>query len=117
MWDFPGSGIKPGSPALAGRFLTTGPAGRSQGSFFRVAVGPECPLLGPNASVLGHSDPSPSEMGLWPEESSPGESEGPGQPSMQEGEPDIRCGVLCVGGGIRAQPPDTTTDPAPVPLS
>ena len=82
-----------------------------------MAVGPECPLLGPNASVLGHSDPSPSEMGLWPEESSPGESEGPGQPSMQEGEPDIRCGVLCVGGGIRAQPPDTTTDPAPVPLS
>ena len=25
MWDLPGPGIKPASPALAGRFLTTGP--------------------------------------------------------------------------------------------
>ena len=83
---------------------------------YRVAVGPECPLLRPNASVLGHSDLSPSEMGLWPEGSSLRESEGPGQPSRLEGEPDIRCGVPCVGGEIRAQHPDTTTDPASVPL-
>ena len=34
MWDFPGLGIKPGSPALTGRFLTPGPAGRSPGGFF-----------------------------------------------------------------------------------
>lgn len=34
MWDFPGSGIKPGSPAFVGRFLTTGLAGKSQGGFF-----------------------------------------------------------------------------------
>ena len=27
MWDLPGSEIKPVSPALAGRFLTTGPPG------------------------------------------------------------------------------------------
>ena len=27
MWDLPGLGIEPVSPALAGRFLTTGPPG------------------------------------------------------------------------------------------
>ena len=30
MWDLPGPGIKPMSPALAGGFLTTGPPGKSQ---------------------------------------------------------------------------------------
>ena len=29
MWDLPRSGIKPMSPALAGRFLTTGLPGKS----------------------------------------------------------------------------------------
>ena len=29
MWDLPGAGIKPVSPALAGRFLTTEPPGKS----------------------------------------------------------------------------------------
>ena len=29
MWNLPGPEIKPMSPALAGRFLTTGPAGKS----------------------------------------------------------------------------------------
>ena len=29
MWDLPGSGIKPMSPALAGGFLTTAPPGKS----------------------------------------------------------------------------------------
>ena len=30
-WDLPGPGIEPTSPAFAGRFLTTGPLGRSLG--------------------------------------------------------------------------------------
>ena len=29
MWDLPGPGIEPMSPALAGRFLTTAPPGKS----------------------------------------------------------------------------------------
>ena len=29
MWDLPGAGIKPVSPELAGRFLTTVPPGKS----------------------------------------------------------------------------------------
>ena len=29
MWNLPGPGIKPMSPALAGRFLTSGPPGKS----------------------------------------------------------------------------------------
>ena len=29
MWDLPGPGIEPMSPALAGRFLTTVPPGKS----------------------------------------------------------------------------------------
>ena len=28
MWDLSGPGIKPVSPALTGRFLTTGPSGK-----------------------------------------------------------------------------------------
>ena len=29
MWDLPGPGTEPVSPALAGRFLNTGPPGKS----------------------------------------------------------------------------------------
>ena len=29
MWDLPGPGLEPVSPVLAGRFLTTTPAGKS----------------------------------------------------------------------------------------
>ena len=31
MWDLPGPGTEPGSPALAGRVLTTGPPGKPIG--------------------------------------------------------------------------------------
>ena len=34
MWDLPGSGIEPMSPALAGGVLATGPSGKSWNSFF-----------------------------------------------------------------------------------
>ena len=34
MWDLPGPGIEPVSPALAGRFSTTAPPGKSGASFF-----------------------------------------------------------------------------------
>ena len=30
MWDLPGPGLEPQSPALAGGFLTTAPPGKSQ---------------------------------------------------------------------------------------
>ena len=33
MWDLPGPGIEPVSPALAGRFLTTAPPGKPYGRF------------------------------------------------------------------------------------
>ena len=33
MWDLPGAGLEPVSPALAGGFLTTAPPGKS-GKFF-----------------------------------------------------------------------------------
>ena len=33
MWDLPGPGLKPVSPALAGRFLTTVPPGKSLNLF------------------------------------------------------------------------------------
>ena len=33
MWDLPGPGLEPVSPALAGRFLTTAPPGKPQGVF------------------------------------------------------------------------------------
>ena len=39
MWDLPGPGIKPTSPALQGRFLTTGPPGKPlRGDFLRATA-------------------------------------------------------------------------------
>ena len=35
MWDLPGWGSNPCPPALAGRFSTTGPPGKSQSPFYR----------------------------------------------------------------------------------
>ena len=32
MWDLPGPGLEPMSPALAGGFLTTAPPGKYKGS-------------------------------------------------------------------------------------
>ena len=37
MWDLPGPGLEPVSPALAGGFLTTAPPGKSKGSFLSVS--------------------------------------------------------------------------------
>ena len=34
MWDLPGPGMEPVSPALAGGFLTAGPPGKSQNVTF-----------------------------------------------------------------------------------
>ena len=34
MWDIPGPGLEPVSPALAGGFLTTAPPGKSQSLAF-----------------------------------------------------------------------------------
>ena len=34
MWDLPGPGLEPVSPALAGEFLTTAPPGKSPGFWF-----------------------------------------------------------------------------------
>ena len=38
MWDLPGPGLEPVSPALAGRFLTTVPPGKSQHNIFRSLI-------------------------------------------------------------------------------
>ena len=38
MWDLPGPGLEPMSPALAGGFLTTAPPGRSCSLWFFVSL-------------------------------------------------------------------------------
>ena len=40
MWDLPGPGLEPVSPALAGRFLTTAPPGKSLNLFHRKHIRP-----------------------------------------------------------------------------
>ena len=35
MWDLPGAGIEPVSPAFAGKFLTTDPLGKSRVFIFK----------------------------------------------------------------------------------
>ena len=39
MWDLPGPGLEPVSPALAGRFLTTAPPGKSTVDAFLMKEG------------------------------------------------------------------------------
>ena len=38
MWDLPGPGIEPVSPALAGRFSTTAPPGKPQPELFLIEI-------------------------------------------------------------------------------
>ena len=38
MWDLPGPGLEPVSPALAGGFLTTAPPGKPRSSFLMQKV-------------------------------------------------------------------------------
>ena len=38
MWDLPGPGIEPVAPALAGRFLTTAPPGKSNSVIFKLKI-------------------------------------------------------------------------------
>ena len=41
MWDLPGPGLEPVSPALAGGFLTTAPPGKSQNVLSNKQTKPE----------------------------------------------------------------------------
>ena len=45
MWDLPGPGLEPMSPALTGRFLTTVPPGKP-GSCFFIQLAALCLLIG-----------------------------------------------------------------------
>ena len=42
MWDLPGPGLEPVSPALAGRFLTTAPLGKPLFYFILFVLKPRC---------------------------------------------------------------------------
>ena len=48
MWDLPGPGLEPMSPALAGGVLTTAPPGKPGNDFLPLLISssPHCPLLG-----------------------------------------------------------------------
>ena len=63
MWDLPGPGLKPVSPALEGRFLTTAPRGNCYRLFFK-----ECPwdqnlLMGEEGSRTGSREKPSSTAG------------------------------------------------------
>ena len=73
MWDLPGSGIEPMSPALAGGFFTTGPPGKPQNvkglNPFNTTV--FCMYNGPHyedpkgAIFYNHSDPLHGDKSHW----------------------------------------------------
>ena len=42
MWDLPGPGLEPVSPALAGGFLTTVPPGKSKRFIFNISFQVHC---------------------------------------------------------------------------
>ena len=70
MWDLPGSGLKPVSPALAGGFLTTVPPGKSPSLHLKqLAIQPLPTLLGtwslcppPRVEVLGLGALKPARL-------------------------------------------------------
>ena len=76
MWDHPGPGIEPMSPALQGRFLTTGPSGKSSGT---VTLSPNKPIPGlcshlAHLNLISQSKQRQSNLGgvlprLWPDPS------------------------------------------------
>ena len=67
MWDLPGPGLGPVSPALAGGFLTTAPPGKPQVSLFNSPVA-LCPFQHsfPNHSFSFFTSVSPTPGGgIW----------------------------------------------------
>ena len=60
MWDLPGPGLEPVSPALAGGFLTTAPPGKSQNllfkSSFRECYGMPLLKLKWSRAVVSHTE-------------------------------------------------------------
>ena len=65
MWDLPGAGIEPISPALADRFSTTGPPGKPSPSsldssfgFIHTSIVPKLNKYGGQHTALMHSVPS-----------------------------------------------------------
>ena len=51
MWDLPGPGLEPSSPALAGGFLTTAPPGKPQWSVFKIKIQSRKELIKSKVSV------------------------------------------------------------------
>ena len=81
MWDLPGSGLKPMSPALAGRFLTTAPPGKPPNILYRLLSAPFACLLrtrplGPELTgeVSCHWLLFPQSLPLHPQSPFPGPS-------------------------------------------
>ena len=56
MWDLPGAGIEPVSPALVGEFLTTGPPGkpRTRFQFLKMTLKAEFPGSSLAVRGVGH---------------------------------------------------------------
>ena len=52
MWDLPGPGIKPMSPALAGGFLSTAPPGKSLSTLHLTVVSLQSPLIYNSSSAF-----------------------------------------------------------------
>ena len=53
MWDLPGPGIEPESPALAGGFLTTGPPGKSRSVYLKSETSQYTRIYTPSIFKLG----------------------------------------------------------------
>ena len=61
MWNLPGPGIEPVSPALAGRFSTTGPPGKSPEFQFcqmKTVLETDAGLMLPHVKALNAAEPS-----------------------------------------------------------
>ena len=64
MWNLPGPGIEPTSPALAGGFLSSVPLGKSYDEFLEAPLAQARPLLGAGGtSAQGWAAGTPSEVG------------------------------------------------------
>ena len=72
MWDLPGPGIEPVSPALAGGFLTTVPPGNSQAHYFLLILHVHMEWLKVCSVLSSLQDPGIGADCFWNTDDCPG---------------------------------------------
>ena len=97
MWDLPGPGLEPVSPALAGGFLTTVPPRKSLHCYSWWSI--DSPIIAIYLLTTTLVPFQPSSKSVWPTASKVHATHDTVGPSLAEGPPDV--GLLLVWAFLR----------------